>query len=344
MAALVAEECLVGWAEPERQVKVMRVRAGSVSYGSAGGGGGASAPGSIPYMWNGGNGGNGTTSNITGAVVAYGGGGGGGADTRSVNAPGGTGGTGGGGNGGMYNAYTGTPGTAQTGGGGGGGAGSGGGAGGSGIVIISAPQNQVTATGGSHSIINGNDVWTFTSNDTWTVTSIASTPSSNFLSDSQYYYDNLPFGQVSSGNLTQQKDFVSGSTYASSTKSYNAFGLVASSTDARGNTTIYQYDPFNLHIATTTNPLSQSTAYGYNYSNGKVKLTTDPNNRLTKNIYDGVGRIIEIDQSNVTTPSTLDTAVTYQYVDSTTTPSLVHRVNYLTATTTVDYIQLLRWP
>ena len=90
-------------------------------------------------------------------------------------------------------------------------------------------------------------------------------------SDEKLYYDSLPFGQVSLGNLTKQADWISATTYASSTKTYNAYGLVATSTDRRGYATGYKYDAFNLYVATATNPLNQQTQYLYNYSNGKAE-------------------------------------------------------------------------
>jgi RHS repeat-associated protein len=159
---------------------------------------------------------------------------------------------------------------------------------------------------------------------------------SSTVSDQKLYYDGLPFGQVQLGNNTRQEDWISGSTYASSTKTYNAYGLVATSTDRRGNATGYIYDSFNLYVATATNPLSQKTGFTYNYSNGKVKESNDPNGRLTFNSYDGIGRLTETDQSDLAAPSTLVTATTYQYTDNTTTPSTIHRADYLTSTTTVD--------
>ena len=158
---------------------------------------------------------------------------------------------------------------------------------------------------------------------------------SSTVSDQKLYYDGLPFGQISIGNNTRQEDWIGGSTYASSTKTYNAYGLVATSTDRLGYATGYKYDSFNLYVATATNPLNQKTQFTYNYSNGKVKLTTDPNNRLGQNLYDGVGRLVEIDQSDISTPSLLATSTTYQYTDNT-TPSIVHLADYLTATNTVD--------
>src|SRR5208282_1207926 len=87
---------------------------------------------------------------------------------------------------------------------------------------------------------------------------------SSTVSDQKLYYDGLSFGQVAIGNSTRQEDWISGSAYASSTKTYNSYGLVATSTDRRGYATGYQYDPFNLYVATATNPLSQKTGFTYN--------------------------------------------------------------------------------
>jgi YD repeat-containing protein len=132
------------------------------------------------------------------------------------------------------------------------------------------------------------------------------------------------------------EDWISGTKYASTTKTYNSYGLVATSTDRNGNATSYVYDAYNLYVATTTNPLLQKTQAYYNYSNGKAKQTTDPNSRLTKNLFDGLGRLTEVDQSSTTTPSTYATTTTYAYTDSSTPPSTIHRVDYLGPSNTVD--------
>lgn len=137
--------------------------AASADRGS-GGGAGASANGSNATLGTGGNGGNGTASSISGASVTYGGGGAGDGGTT-----GGTGGSGGGAN--ANHAGTGFSGTNGLGGGGGGGDGDGGN-GGSGVVIISAPQDTITATGGVKTTVGGNDIWTFTTSGTWTVTAV----------------------------------------------------------------------------------------------------------------------------------------------------------------------------
>src|SRR5262249_16286968 len=108
------------------------------------------------------------------------------------------------------------------------------------------------------------------------------------------------------------------------------------STDRNGNATSYVYDLYNLYAATTTNPLLQKTQAYYNYSNGKAKQTTDANSRLTKLLFDGVGRQTEIDQSSTSSPTTNATSSTFAYTENTTTPSLIHRADYLGPSSTVD--------
>lgn len=147
---------------------------------AGGGGGGAGAVGGNGVdngggSGTGGAGGNGIASSITGASVTYGGGGGGAAGGSSLFGAGGTGGGGAGGSSGGTPA--GTAGTANTGGGGGGTYGatapSTGAAGGSGIVVISYPTGQLTATGGTITTSGGNTIHKFTSTGTFQVTAIA---------------------------------------------------------------------------------------------------------------------------------------------------------------------------
>ena len=102
---------------------------------NAGGGGGAGAVGGNA------NGGNGTASSITGSSVTYAGGGGG----YFPSGAGSSGGTGGGGAG-ANDPNAGTAGTANLGGGGGGGGSNVGGTGGKGVVILSVPTANYSAT------------------------------------------------------------------------------------------------------------------------------------------------------------------------------------------------------
>lgn len=142
--------------------------AGTTTGNNGGGGGGDSANGSNGINGGlgnirGGAGGAGTSSSISGASVTYGGGGGGPGQNF-----GGAGGGAGAGAGGASGA--GSNATANTGSGGGGGYSAAGGTGGSGIVIISAPQGLITATGGTHTTAGGQDIWTFTASGTWVPT------------------------------------------------------------------------------------------------------------------------------------------------------------------------------
>jgi YD repeat-containing protein len=114
-------------------------------------------------------------------------------------------------------------------------------------------------------------------------------------------------GSVTLGNNTKQEDWISGTTYASSTRVFNSYGLVATSTDRGNHSTSFVYDAYNLFPATTTNALLQKTNIYYNYANGKAKQSSDPNSRLSKNVFDGFGRLTEIDRSSTTTPTTTTT-------------------------------------
>ncbi len=157
--------------------------------------------------------------------------------------------------------------------------------------------------------------------------------------DTLLFYDSLPLGQIGAGNQTEEKDWITGTTYASSTKTYNLFGLVATSTDRNGSATTFNYDSLNLYPATTTNALSQSTTYTYEYSNGKFKKVTNPNRGIVNNIYDGIGRPIEGDQSNLANPSILATSTTYQFSDNPSiAPPYILKTDFLNnATSTYTY-------
>ena len=113
------------------------------------------------------------------------------------------------------------------------------------------------------------------------------------IRESRYYYDTLSLGSIDKGNRTKDENWVSGSTYIDTEKTYNSYGLVTQSKDARDKTTTYSYDTYNLYPATTTNPLSQIILEKYDYTLGKVSTTTDPNNRTYVVRYDGLDRVKE---------------------------------------------------
>src|SRR5206468_2377409 len=77
--------------------------------------------------------------------------------------------------------------------------------------------------------------------------------SGNTVKDTKWTYDNLSFGSVSAGNQTKEEKLKSGSSYASTTKTFNTYGLVTGFRDPNYNLTSYVYDSFNLYPATTTN-------------------------------------------------------------------------------------------
>jgi RHS repeat-associated protein len=176
----------------------------------------------------------------------------------------------------------------------------------------------------------------FTTNYSYATNNGISLPSDEVVTDStgtkvketRYYYDNLPLGQVTLGNLTKQEAWKSGTTFVSTQKTYNSFGLVTSDTDPRGRITSYIYDSNNLYPSSVTNPLSQVTQYTYDYASGKVTQQTDPNNLVSTYTYDGLGRpLSEQVGGNLKT--------TYVYTD---TPNQVNikQTGYLDTSNNVD--------
>lgn len=159
--------------------------------------------------------------------------------------------------------------------------------------------------------------------------------SSNKVRESKYYYDSEAHGDVTKGNLTKEERWKSGTTYIDFEKTYNSYGLVATEKDPRDKTTTYIYDTNNLYPATVTNPLTQATSYTYDYSLGKPKQVTDPNTRVFQIVYDGLDRVTEEKQPDLTTPSTLVTKTTYTYT-SQTVGNKIQRTDNLDGTITVD--------
>ncbi len=166
------------------------------------------------------------------------------------------------------------------------------------------------------------------------VSEVVKNNASTTVKESRFTYDNLSFGSVGAGNRTKDEMWISGSIYASTTKAYNAYGLVTTSTDPRGATTTYTYDTFNIYPATTTNALGHETGILYDYAKGAAKRITDSNGLVRTTTFDPVGRVTEEKQPDITTPSTLVTSKTYTYTD--TFPNNVLVRSYLTSATTSD--------
>lgn len=108
--------------------------------------------------------------------------------------------------------------------------------------------------------------------------------------ETRHYYDSAALGTITLGNETKTEKWKWSSTYVNSQKSYNSYGLPATSTDERGKVTTYTYDANNLYPATVTDPLTHSTQYTYDYMYGKVLQTTDQNGYIWISKLDGLGR------------------------------------------------------
>ena len=160
--------------------------------------------------------------------------------------------------------------------------------------------------------------------------------SSSKVKEDRLYYDAQALGTVNVGNQTKHESWVSGSTYINTQKTYDGtYGLVVSSTDARGKVTNFTLDSNHLYPATVTDPLSHATSFTYDYASGQVTQKTDPNSRVFQWTYDGLGRILTVKQPDLTTPSTLVNKTTYTYTDTSGSVT-VQQADSLDGSTTVN--------
>jgi RHS repeat-associated protein len=107
---------------------------------------------------------------------------------------------------------------------------------------------------------------------------------------------NFGIGYTTRGNVTQIQNWVSGTTYLSSSAVHDTTGQVVSATDSAGHKTTYSYtDTFytdngqtppavytpaavtNSYLTTMTPPLSGGLSIGYYYNTGKVTFVRDAN-------------------------------------------------------------------
>ncbi len=187
--------------------------------------------------------------------------------------------------------------------------------------------------------------YSYANSSTSTVTALPSDEdtvdhSSNRVKQVRHYYDNQSLGAVGKGNETKTENWKTASTYINNQKTYNPYGLIATSTDPRGKSTSYSYDTYNLFVATSTNPLNQKTSYLYDYSAGKVATTTDPNGLTFATSFDGLGRPKAIIQPDTSTPSILVTKSELAYTDNV-IPSVVQQTDYLNSSTSTNkYVYL----
>lgn len=181
--------------------------------------------------------------------------------------------------------------------------------------------------------------WTYATSTTITnllvpISEVVKNNGGTRVKESLHTYDNLSSGTASLGNKTKEENWITGSTYASSTYAYTTYGLVASTTDPRGYVTAFEYDTNNLYVATSTNPLSQVTTFAYNLANGKVATTTDPNSTTRVSNYDPVGRLKEVKIPDPTSGMVV-TQLVVAYTDNV-FPSKRQETRYLNSATSTD--------
>ncbi len=152
---------------------------------------------------------------------------------------------------------------------------------------------------------------------------------SDKFSEFRYYYDNQSLGTVTDGNLTKEERWVEGSTYIDTEKTYDSYGLVTQDKDPRDKTTDYVYDQYHLYVASTTNALDQVTDTEFDYSSGQLKRTTDANGNTWRKVYDGLGRVLQEQQPDMsTTTKRLVVKTAYSYDDSS-SPRSVEKTDYI---------------
>jgi YD repeat-containing protein len=111
-----------------------------------------------------------------------------------------------------------------------------------------------------------------------------------FLDKKLYFYDELPFGYVEKGLLSEERNYSTSNSYVKSTYTYNSNGLVATKTEPGGAVTSYSYDS-SYNPITVTNALNQTTTSVYNKVLGMATSATGPNGKVVQTVYDGFGNI-----------------------------------------------------
>ena len=156
--------------------------------------------------------------------------------------------------------------------------------------------------------------------------------------ESKFYYDNLNLGQVDIGNETKTENWKSGTHYTSSTRLYNALGLVTLSKDELTNPTSYVYDTANLYPIKITDPLSYKTLFSYDYFNGKPTSITDKNGYVYQTTFDGLGRTTAEKIPDLISPYTPVLKTAYVYLDTPLSTS-VKKSDYLNSDNSADIYQ-----
>ena len=116
---------------------------------------------------------------------------------------------------------------------------------------------------------------------------------SNVLEEHNYYYDNLPLGEVETGNLTSENMWLDvDNSYLTTSYEYNGYGNIILETNPRNYTTSYDYDQYELYPETITNALNHEQSFVHDYASGQVASETNANSIVTEYSYDGLGRVL----------------------------------------------------
>ncbi|MFA4846276.1 MAG: FG-GAP-like repeat-containing protein, partial [Patescibacteria group bacterium] len=217
----------------------------------------------------------------------------------------------------------------------------------------------VTLTKIDYGEVTGNDdgSWTDTGDDDRTTTYTYATDASGVItalpstitltdtdattiSETLYTYDDLVFGSIEIGNVTQQEAWISGTDYASTSYTYDTYGNVLTQTDPLGNTTTNVYDSYNLYPATIANALSQTQTLVYDIVTGQTTSVEEVNGTITETDYDGLDRPIEERKSSDASATTLETTKIWSY-DETYIPHTVKLREYFSTSLYKETIQYL---
>lgn len=129
-------------------------------------------------------------------------------------------------------------------------------------------------------------------------------------------YDDLPFGQVQKGDITEQLvSFLDESRQISVARTYDSAGKVLTSTDALGNMMSISYDASDIYPERVSNALGHTSQFVYDLMFGQPLQTTDSNGMQTELVLDGIGRVLE---TRITDPDTgsLEQMTATEYLES----------------------------
>jgi RHS repeat-associated protein len=145
----------------------------------------------------------------------------------------------------------------------------------------------------------------------------------NKAAETDYYYDQSPSPSGAYGNLTSTATWLSGSSFTTTTTSYNSQGMPISVTDGNSKTTTIAYDSTGAFPQTVTHPStvggSHVDGYVYDSNTGLLTSHTDWNGKTTTYSYGSLNRL-----SQITFPQTTDGTtgnagygyVNYTYTDT----------------------------